>query len=218
MLIGLNKDWTFKYVPIGLLTISKAGPSISGRNRTLEDDIHSFARSMAASSSNKVNSKGNSDITVNNRGYYRESTVKSKKLLGNGVIKELNIVVYPHEKLVPFWKYSIGDVYYTVNDFYGDRPSIQLFWTKDVVSVQFGKNQIFDLTKYESPHTFSLYYYTHLGNNELPIKATNKYGNSSTSKIEFRMTSVDNGTTINIENNIYDSPNSTINNDIYIDK
>ncbi len=228
MLIGLNKDWTFKYLPIGLLDISVSGPLISkmvksNKNNTFNEQVSSLTNSG-------LDPKVISELS-SKTGYHRNTSVASRRDLANGVIKEikqtppqvyfeeLNIVAYPHEKLSPFQLFIVdGSLDYYVNEFFGNSPSIRLSWSNEVVSVQFGSKTVFDLTKYKSPHTFSFYHYTHLGENELPIKATNKYGNSSTSLIVFRMTSVDNGTTINIENNIYDSPNSTVNNDIYIDK
>lgn len=225
MLIGLNKDWTYKYVPIGLLGINDSGPSLF-EMRNPDDNRSLIDRYVAMSKSG---------FDDNNNSFFanRESSVKSKRdrrtTIVNGRIieiehtqsqiyfEDLNITAYPHKKLSLSRSYSSkGSVGWTVNDFYGNSPSIRLSWSDEVVSIQFGDNHIFDLTKYQSPHTFSFYHYTNLGKNELLIKATNKYGNSSSSIISFEMRRIDNNPTINIENNIYDSPNSTVNTEVNI--
>ena len=230
MLIGLNKDWTYKYVPIGLMSISDSGPFIFEMRKP--DEIDSFVRlntSLAKSGldpkvisdlSSKMGrnrfSSDNSKITIVESGSSLSSK-DNKQTPPQVYFKELNIVAYHHKMNSPLHDlFSDGSVMYDVNDFYGNTPSIRLSWSDEVVSVQFGDNHFFDLTKYKSPHTFSFYQYTNLGKNELPIKATNKYGYSSSSVITFEMRRIDNNPTINIENNIYDSPNSTVNTEVNI--
>ena len=229
MLIGLNKDWTFNYFPLGLLDICKYGPYIfNERTNNETEGMKAFARMHMEFSQNKLDPNVISGISSKSR-RHRQIPEENTIHQSNGIIKEikltqpqivfkeLNLIIYSYEKpssLVSL--FTNGSIMYCVNDFYGDYPSIKLSWSDEVINVEFGNGISFNLSEYKSPHTFSFYYNTIIGKNELPIKVMNKYGYSSSDIIKFEMKRTKNSTTINIENNVYDSPNSTINNEVNI--
>ena len=229
MLIGLNKDWTFNYFPLGLLYICDYGPYIfSEKPDNEKEGIEAFARMHMTLSPKKLDPNVISGISSKSR-RHRQISGENTIPQPNGIIKEikltqpqivfneLNLVIYSYKNPSSVvGLFTNGSIMYDVNDFYGDYPSIKLSWSDEVTKVEFGNGISFNLSEYRSPHTFSFYYNTIIGKNELPIKVMNKYGYSSSDIIKFEMKRTKNSTTINIENNVYDSPNSTINNEVNI--
>ena len=137
MLIGLNKDWTFNYFPLGLLYICDYGPYIfSEKPDNEKEGIEAFARMHMTLSQKKLDPNVISGISSKSR-RHRQISGENTIPQPNGIIKEikltqpqivfneLNLVIYSYKNPSSVvGLFTNGSIMYDVNDFYGDYPSV----------------------------------------------------------------------------------------------
>lgn len=227
-LIGINKDWTFQFVPVGMAIKCNTKPSINGAKNKAEyreENLRKQANEFAARISSS-RQRGNSSFVESQTYDVKPSHQIEEKITINkpsGILFEPdNMIIYRNNIFNRdiFWILDNtrngldlsdgGSASFEVLNFSGDYPKIKISWTKEIEYIQFNNRNRISLSDYESPHEFQFYYNTSIGDNSLPFKVVNCYGISSECSIFFQMHSTEDNSTY-IENNIINSPNSSIN-------
>lgn len=153
-LVGINRDWTKQFLPVGLVCIDSAGPSYSptGIGLWLEEPGGFDAQFKSLKLKNSLTS------------IIKEDGLKSFGIQYDG-------------KKPSNERFGVS-----TGEFYGNWANFTLYFTSGVESISFKYKDVIKtikLTGKDSPYTTDVYLPLNLGENKVKITAKDKFGNES---------------------------------------
>lgn len=184
-LIGLNKDWTREVIPVGMVGVDTISPYVSSDNDNI-DVLLQNRRTTVADSNNMVFNLKNQRVVIKVK-----NTESKESLTGT-----LNI---------------------STGEFRGDNANFIFRFSGDIESVSIKREIHHDYQRYfmkpetktiklsdkNSPYHFTYTLDLGIGDNYIPIKATDKRGNTTDFTYHIKMVQVEKtNPEVNIDNNI----------------
>ena len=196
-LIGINNDWSSSFVPIGVVGIDFLPPHI-----TSDNDYSYFIPTKSFSFDHKTKSSWKLVFPDIDSNYIFSD---------NNTLNESFPKIYIDNRQ---FKATLGTVRVSTNPFYGDNASFTISFSGDVKTISIKREasatywrgsgtKTINVENELSPISFSYELNLNLGDNYIPITATDKMGNSST--INYKITMEPrkpNNTGVTIDNNI----------------
>ena len=182
-LIGINNDWSYKTLPIGLICIDDVKPEVISNNikpefvELLTSQKNSISKEGIVLDKNKIKVKASSELPS----YTGYAYLDTREWSGNGISCNVNFVV----------------------NFGGDVKSITLIREGNLAKWLSKGKKIIDLRAETSPYIFAYELHLEDGDNYVPIILTDLRGNEI--KYQFNVgcqSEPNNSPQINIDNNV----------------